>query len=537
VIGDRTAVGTILDDDNRAPDAVNDAFSTGFQTPLETAISALLANDTDADGDTLSLVSVQNAQNGTVAIVDGKVVFTPAAGFSGPASYSYTVNDGKGRTDTATVTVNVGNAAPTNTAPKGNADSYAIAEDGSLIVPAAAGVLANDTDAEANPLTASLVQGPANGTLTLNANGSFNYVPNANFSGTDSFTYIAGDGSLSSAPTTVTINVTPVNDAPVAEGDSYETDEDKTLNIAGPGILANDSDVEGNPLSAILVNGPSNGILQLNANGGFDYIPNADFNGTDSFTYRANDGSANSEPVTVTINVKAVNDAPVSLADAFFLEEDTSVQGNVLTNDTDVDGQGLVAQLVAGPEHGTLTLNQDGSFSYEPNANFNGTDSFTYRAFDGTAFGDPQTVTLQVSSVNDVPVAVDDNGLETAYQQPLEIEPGQLLANDSDLDGDTLSIVAVQDAVNGTVAIVDGKILFTPKPGYSGPASFSYTVSDGNGAFATATAAIAVGAEVPPENRGPVGVADSYSVDEDGVLVVTAANGVLANDTDATETR
>jgi VCBS repeat-containing protein len=157
---------------------------------------------------------------------------------------------------------------------------------------------------EGNPLTAVLATGPANGTVTLNPNGSFSYVPNANFAGTDSFTYRANDGQANSQPVTVTIHVWPVNDAPVAVANSYAVTEDTALQVGFlNGVLANDTDVDGPALSASLVTGPANGTLTLNAIGSFNYVPNANFFGTDSFTYRASDGSLSSEPVTVTINV------------------------------------------------------------------------------------------------------------------------------------------------------------------------------------------------------------------------------------------
>jgi VCBS repeat-containing protein len=173
-----------------------------------------------------------------------------------------------------------------NRAPVAAADSYGVGEDGQFFFAAANGVLANDTDPDGNPLTATLVTGPANGTLTLNPNGSFSYTPNANYHGPDSFTYRAGDGSLSSEPVTVSINVAPVNDAPVATGESYGVGEDGTLTVpAASGLLGNDTDVDGDPLTATVATGPANGSLTLGANGAFVYTPNADFNGTDTFTY------------------------------------------------------------------------------------------------------------------------------------------------------------------------------------------------------------------------------------------------------------
>src|SRR5262249_4747831 len=155
----------------------------------------------------------------------------------------------------------------------------------------ASGMLANDTDVEGDQLTAALVTGPGHGALTFNSDGSFRYVPAANFNGTDSFTYKANDGALDSAAATVRITVHAVNDAPTAGADSFAVSEDQTLAVGAPGVLANDSDIEGDPLTAVLVSGPSHGTLTLAADGSFTYVPAANYFGPDSFVYQPNDGT------------------------------------------------------------------------------------------------------------------------------------------------------------------------------------------------------------------------------------------------------
>src|SRR5207249_3082628 len=174
----------------------------------------------------------------------------------------------------------------------------------------APGVLGNDTDVDGDALTAVLVSGPAHGTLTLNPNGSFTYTPAANFNGADSFSYRASDGTASSGPVAVSLTVNPVNDAPVAQPDSYTVNPGSTLSVASPGVLANDSDVDGDALTAVLASGPANGTLTLNPNGSFSYTPNSAFSGTDSFSYRASDGTTTSAPVTVTITVNPTGGGP-----------------------------------------------------------------------------------------------------------------------------------------------------------------------------------------------------------------------------------
>ncbi len=185
----------------------------------------------------------------------------------------------------------------------------------------------NDSDADGDPLTAVLASAPAHAaSFTLNSDGSFDYQPTADYHGPDSFSYRANDGQADSAPVTVTLTVDPVNDVPVAVADAVQRPEDTTLTVAGPGVLGNDSDADGDPLTAVLASAPAHAAsFTLNSDGSFDYQPTADYHGPDSFTYRANDGGADSAPVTVTLTVDPVNDVPVAVADADSTAEDTTL--------------------------------------------------------------------------------------------------------------------------------------------------------------------------------------------------------------------
>jgi len=215
-------------------------------------------------------------------------------------SFTYTLSDGNGGTDTATVTATI---TGVNDAPVANPDSYILDEDNTLTINTP-GVKGNDTDAENDSLTVNLVSTVAKGILTLNPEGSFNYTPNTGFVGTDSFTYQVNDGLADSNITTVTLTVNPINDAPVANPDSYNTLRNTTLNIPAAGVLNNDTDTENQPLTAVIETNPSNGNLTLNSDGSFSYTPNTDFVGTDNFTYRANDGLADSNGATVILHRK-----------------------------------------------------------------------------------------------------------------------------------------------------------------------------------------------------------------------------------------
>src|SRR5207237_8888291 len=230
--------------------------------------------------------------------------------------------------------------------------------------------------------------------------------------------------------------------------------EDTPLTIAAPGVVGNDTDVDGNPLTAILVSAPAKGTVTVTANGSFTYTPAANFNGSDSSTYKANDGTIDSNVAIVSISVAAVNDAPAAIGDSYTAIEDTPLtiaSPGVLGNDTDVDGNPLTAAVVAQPAHGTVTVNADGSVTSTPAGNYNGSDSFTYKANDGIADSNVATVTLTVSAVNDAPAAAHDS-YTTAEDTPLTIAaPAGVLVNDTDVDGNALTALVVTQPAHGTL--------------------------------------------------------------------------------------
>jgi hypothetical protein len=268
-------------------------------------------------------------------------------------------------------------------------------------------VLANDIDADFDPLTAMLVANVANGTLQLNADGFFTYTPDPDYHGTDTFAYRADDGKDVSNVVTVTIVVTSVNDAPSAVDDGYAMAQGAVLQESVPGVLGNDSDVEGDvlALNPTPVSGPLAGnSLTLRSDGSFVYTPDPLFTGTDTFVYEICETGTQEllcSQATVTISV-GINDAPVAVDDAYDAVQNTPLSvaaPGVLVNDTDVDGNPLTAALITGPTNGSLALNPDGSFTYTPLFNFVGTDSFTYLANDGTVDSAPATATITVKDV------------------------------------------------------------------------------------------------------------------------------------------
>ncbi|HJN09230.1 MAG TPA: Ig-like domain-containing protein, partial [Pirellulaceae bacterium] len=368
---------------NDAPVAVPDAYATHEDEKLTIAGKGVLDNDFDIDipANTLTVIQAQTLSKLGAALTvnsDGTVEYDPTGapmlqalqpGQSARDEFVYSISDGTGAgnsvSNDATVTITVGGR---NDAPVGQDDGpYSILEDQTLVVDVVTGVLTNDSDPENDTLSALIVSQPGNGAVTLQANGSFTYTPRTNFNGLDTFQYRASDGILSSNIVTVSIDVLSDPENPIAVGDSYTTDGNTTLTVsAQAGVLANDTDDDG-PLSARVVNGPSNGTLNLNSDGSFVYTPTVGFVGGDSFTYEAVDGEnlvSNAAIVTIQVNSTALwqnprnnkdvnNDGIVSPQDALIVINrlNSGPDGSILDPETtpppppyyDVNGDGIVS--------------------------------------------------------------------------------------------------------------------------------------------------------------------------------------------------
>ena len=283
----------------------------------------LVANDTDVDGDTLTVTAVNAtaSTHGTVSLISGQITYTPDANFNGPVSFGYTIADGHGGTATGTVNVNV---APVNDNPVANNDTL-VATENTPVIYTAAQLLGNDADVDNTnaQLTIASVTSGTGGTAVLNGDGTVTFTPNANFNGAASFSYTASDGSATSNTATVTVNVTAVNHAPVANDDTLAATEDTPVIYTAAQLLGNDADVDSNPLTIASVTSGTGGTAVLNGDGTVTFTPTANFNGAASFTYTATDSLATSNIATVTVNVAPVNDTPVANDDAMSTNEDT----------------------------------------------------------------------------------------------------------------------------------------------------------------------------------------------------------------------
>jgi VCBS repeat-containing protein len=485
----------------------------------------------------LTFSFVTQPTKGVVTLNDpttGRYTYTPNLNATGSDSFTYRVNDGQADSNTATITVTI---TPVNDVPIGTADHYTVGEDGVLT---ATTVLANDHDADGDPLSAKFGSNPAHGTLNLNADGTFTYTPVADYNGPDSFTYLPNDGHADGAAVTVSITVTPANDLPLANGVTYSIAEDGILTVSALGVLANDSDKEANPLTAVLKTNPAHGVLALHADGSFTYTPTANYNGPDSFTYAAHDGTGEGNIATVAITVNAQNDAPMGAPDSYTLMEDAVLQilvPGLLGNDSDPDGDALrVAQgpsiLTTAPVHGVLkAMGNDGSFTYQPSANYNGPDSFTYVVTDGKAQSAPVTVNLIIRAQNDAPSSANDS-YTVAHNATLKVSAKKgVLKNDSDTDGDVLRSLVVSQPTRGLLHMqLDGSFTYNPPSGNCNADStdaFTYWANDGAADSNVATVNITIHCV----NRAPVANGDVYSVQQ-GVQLAIPAPGLMVNDSD-----
>ncbi|HIF9100553.1 TPA: retention module-containing protein, partial [Photobacterium damselae] len=506
----------VVDDGNGGSDTitvtvnvtpVNDApvgEDVSAETQEETAVIGQLTA-TDVDGDNLTFKPGTNPENGQVTVnADGSWEYVPNTDFNGEDSFTVVVDDGNGGSDTITVTVNV---TPVNDAPVGEDVSAETQEETAVTGQLTA------TDVDGDNLTFKPGSDPTNGQVTVNPDGSWEYVPNPDFNGEDSFTVVVDDGNGGTDTITVTVNVTPVNDAPVGEDVSAETQEETAVT----GQLTA-TDVDGDNLTFKPGSNPENGSVTINADGSWEYVPNPDFNGEDSFTVVVDDGNGGRDTITVTVNVTPVNDAPVGENVSAETQEETAVTGQLTA--TDADGDNLTFKPGTNPENGSITINADGSWEYVPNPDFNGEDSFTVVVDDGNGGSDTITVTVNVTPTNDAPIG-DDVSTETQEETAVT---GQLTATDA--DGDNLTFKPGADPTNGSVTVnPDGSWEYVPNPDFNGEDSFTVVVDDGNGGTDTITVTV----NVTPVNDAPVGEDVSVETQEEtavtGQLTATDVDG------------
>lgn len=581
------------DSSNTPPVAAADVASTDEDTSISSIAPGVLSNDSDADADAiLSVTDILAGAAGTPTAVtsggvtitgaygsllirqEGAYTYTPnattaqalAAGQSVTDVFTYSIRDDKNATAVSTLSLTV---MGLNDAPVASPDSYTVLKTDTLTL-SAAGVLGNDGDVDTYPLADTLsviaVNGSSSnvgipqtgsyGTLTLNADGSLSYAPDAanpvvialgpGAHVVDTFTYQVTDSQGGSSSTTLAVTIAGSNLAPVANDNAYSVNEDQILSVAASGVLVNDADPDLNALTASLVSGTSSGTLVFNGNGAFTYTPNANFSGTDSFAYQVSDGSLISNIATVTLTVLSINDEPVAVGDVVAVNQDAtlnaSVAAGVLGNDTDADaGESLtVIQVETGPSaagvlpltpgvltssYGTLTVHADGSYTYVANgvaskmlgAGEKSDDTFVYTLRDASGATSSSTLTFSITGSNDAPTnspvtltaIAEDSGGRLITQT-------ELLANAGDVDDAALTAISVAiTSGNGTLADnLDGTWTYTPAPHDNASAAFSYVVTDGSASVAGSATL-----DITPVNDAPViGSSAVQLAEEEGAI-------------------
>ncbi len=522
-VSESTTVTVNVTPVNDAPVAKDDIATTQEDTAVTIDV---LPNDTDIDGDTLRIDSASvPSDQGTVEIVDGKLVFTPAENFNGDAEITYTVTDGE-LTDEAKVSVTVN---PVNDAPTIKVDAVeSITENAVSTDTVVATLTVRDTDTSEDQLTVSL-ENNSNGYFVLVGNevkltqAGVDAVNNDELNLKDlTISASVSDGVNPTASDSDSLIVNRVNDAPTVE------------NAIADQVLSEDFDAYTIDLNEVFkdsdsslefsVSGNSNVLVSIE-NGIVTISPTADWNGSETLMFTATDPSGESVSQTVDFTVAPVADI---VADKATVVEDTSTIIKVLGNDT-FEGTDKVVSLDTnnGPANGTVSVNPDGSVTYTPNDNYHGADSFTYIVTSG-GVSESTTVSVDVTPVNDAPVATNDTAI-TDEDTPVTID---VLPNDSDIDGDTLRIDSASvPSDQGTVEIVDGKLVFTPAENFNGNAEITYTVTDGQ---LTDEAKVTV--TVNPVNDAPTIKVDAVeSITEDAVSTDTVVATLTVRDTDTPE--
>lgn len=488
----------ILDLTNEPPVAKPEYITMQEDRPASITLMA-----SDLDGDRLTYHIVTGPSHGTLSVTGPSVTYTPESNYSGEDSFTFMVNDSAADSNTVSISLAI---EAVNDPPIANHQSAMTRLDRSVFI------ILTGRDIDSDKLKYSIATQPEHGSLTFGSdfdtNGKLTYTPKANFAGKDSFTFKLNDGDVDSAPAMVTLNMT-LNHVPMADLQSVTTAEDTptVINLTG-------SDPDGDTVVYSVVTVPSHGSLSGTAPN-LTYSPNKNFSGPDSFTFKVNDGTADSALTTVAITVAPENDPPVANNIDISVMEDMPVPVTLVG--IDPDGDSLVYSIVTKPSNGILSGTEP-NMSYTPNTNFNGLDSFTFRVGDGTLNSIPGTVSLLVNPADDPPIANGEN-----VTVP-EDKVSHILLTGSDPDGDPLTYSVLRTPNHGKLSGTAPNLIYTPDPNFSWLDSFTFRVNDGKSDSVPATVMISV----TPANDPPTAKDDKIVTQED----TPATIDVLANDID-----
>ncbi|WP_367873148.1 Ig-like domain-containing protein [Luteolibacter sp. Populi] len=472
---------------NSAP--VADALT--LTTLEDTSIAATLSGS-DVDEDPLIYTILTPPTKGTLSGTPPNLTYQPAANANGSDSFTYLASDGALNSATVTASITI---TPVEDPPVAASTSVTTNEDTNVAVTLSA------SDPEGAALVYSLLSAPAKGSLT-GTPPNLTFRPAANANGSDSFSFKVSDGSAESAPATVSITITPVNDVPVANAQSVTTLEDTPLAVTVSG-----SDVEGSTLTYSVVTAPGKGTLSGSLPN-VTYTPAINANGSDSFVFRVNDGTANSANATVSIAITPVNDAPVASSFAVITSVNNAIAATLSA--TDPESSSLTYTVVGNPANGALS-GSGKNLTYTPASGFTGSDSFTYRASDGTLQSALATVNVTVTQANAPPQATAQTVTVT------EDTAKSITLTGSDPEGSNLSYAVVGSPSKGTISGTPPNLTYTPKLNANGADSFTFRVNDG--ALNSSNATVSV--TITPVNDAPVAAAKSATAPYNTAVAIT----------------
>ncbi len=490
------------------PVAADDSNTTDEDTPVNGDVSL---NDTPSGdgGNTWAVTS--GPEHGTVAFnSDGTYTYTPEADYNGLDSIEYQLCDIDNDCSTGLVRLTI-NAV--SDLPVAADDSNTTDED----TPVNGDVSLNDTPSGDGGNTWAVTSGPEHGTVAFNSDGTYTYTPEADYNGLDSIEYQLCDIDNDCSTGLVRLTINAVSDLPVAADDSNTTDEDTPVN---GNVSLNDTPSGDGGNTWAVTSGPEHGTVAFNSDGTYTYTPEADYNGLDSIEYQLCDIDNDCSTGLVRLTINAVSDLPVAADDSNTTDEDTPVNGDVSLNDTPSGDGGNTWAVTSGPEHGTVAFNSDGTYTYTPEADYNGLDSIEYQLCDIDNDCSTGLVRLTINAVSDLPVAADDSNT-TDEDTPVN---GDVSLNDtpSGDGGNTWAVTSGPE--HGTVAFnSDGTYTYTPEADYNGLDSIEYQLCDIDNDCSTGLVRLTINAV----SDLPVAADDSNTTDED-----TPVNGdVSLNDT------
>ena len=492
---------------NHAPMADLQSVNTAEDTPVTVNLKG-----SDPDGDTVVYSVVTIPSHGGLSGTAPNLTYTPNKNFNGPDSFTFKVNDGT--VDSAVTTVSI-NITPENDSPTANNIDITAMED--MPVP----VLLKGIDPDGDSLTYSIVTKPSNGTLS-GTEPNMTYTPNMNFNGLDSFTFRVSDGKLNSIPATVSLVVNPADDTPIADGANVTVQEDTVSHI-----LLTGNDPDGDPLTYTVLRAPAHGKLGGTAPN-LVYTPDPNFCWLDSFTFRVNDGKNDSAPATVMISVTPVNDPPRARDDKIVTQEDTPATIDVLANDTEVDNELITISDVTQGRGGSVKKNDDGTLTYTPNANFSGTDTFTYTVTDKEGEKDTAVVKVEVGTANDPPVITSKPVTEALVGV---LYTYNVQATDPDKD-DKLTYSLISQPAGMRIDPLTGLIQWMPVETQQSTHNVVVKVIDSNSVPTSATQEFTVSVNPTPPKTATLTIVDGYDQRSRKSLAMEGKTGVVKDSDD-----